>query len=137
MKLHVKLSALWTALTLGQAAKASSLPVTLASDQEAIKVRGDGNWETVAASQTAQALGATGALGDRLDRLVIIPASVSPGVVALLDLATSINILPGGANSLTELKPIEVDMGGAISKEGAWKITTGANVSVIAIGKFA
>jgi alkylation response protein AidB-like acyl-CoA dehydrogenase len=94
-----------------------------------------GEYETVAASQTAQVLGATGAAGDYLRRLIIIPATLSPGAVALLDNATSINILPGGASSLTELKPIVVDID-AISVSGAWKITTGANVSVIAIGDF-
>ena len=60
---------------------------------------------------------------------------MSPGVVALLDNTTSINILPGGANSLTELKPIVVDLE-MFSVSGAWKITTGASVSVIAIGVF-
>ena len=92
-------------------------------------------YETVAASQTAQVLGNSGAIGDYISRLIIIPASVSPGVVALLDNATSINILPGGASSLTELKPIVVEIG-ARSVSGAWKITTGANVSVIAVGYF-
>ena len=92
-------------------------------------------YETVAASQTAQVLGPDGALGDYIKRLIIIPASTSPGVVALLDNATSINILPGGASSLTELKPIivELDM---FSVSGAWKITTGASVSVLAVGVF-
>ena len=94
-----------------------------------------GQYETVAASQTAQALGANGRAGDYIERIIIIPASVSPGVVALLDNATSINILPGGASSLTELKPIVVDLG-MVSVSGAWKITTGASVSVIAVGRF-
>lgn len=92
-------------------------------------------YETVAASQTAQALGATGATGDYLKRIIIVPASVSPGSVAILDNATSITVFPGGANSLTELKPIVVEWG-AYSVSGAWKITTGANIAVIAIGDF-
>lgn len=92
-------------------------------------------YETVAATQTAQVIGPTGAAGDYIKRLIIVPASVSPGAVALLDNATSINILPGGTNSLTELKPIVVDLD-MFSVSGAWKITTGANVSVIAVGVF-
>lgn len=92
-------------------------------------------YETVAASQTAQVIGPTGAAGDYIKRLIIIPASVSPGVVTLLDNATSINILPGGTNSLTELKPIVVDLD-MFSVSGAFKITTGASVSVIAVGVF-
>ena len=93
-------------------------------------------YETVAASQTAQVLGPNGATGDYVKRLIIVPASVSPGAVALIDGATSVNILPGGASSLTELKPIIVDLD-VFSVSGSWKITTGTNVSVIAIGVFA
>ena len=92
-------------------------------------------YETVAASQTAQALGATGATGDFLAGVLIVPASVSPGAVAILDNATSITVFPGGTNSLTELKPFFVPLG-ARSVSGAWKVTTGANVSVIAVGNF-
>ena len=91
--------------------------------------------ETVAASQTAQVLGGAGAAGDYIEKLIIVPATVSPGAVALLDNATSMNVLPGGTNSLTELKPIVVELN-AHSVSGAWKITTGANVSVIAVGDF-
>ena len=92
-------------------------------------------YETVAASQTAQVLGVSGARGDYIERLIIVPASASPGAVDLLDNATSINILPGGASSLTELKPIVVELH-MVSVSGAWKVTTGANVSVIAVGDF-
>ena len=92
-------------------------------------------YETVAASQTAQVLGAAGAIGDYLAGLLIIPATVNPGNVLLLDNATSITIFAGGAASLTELKPLYVPLG-IKSVSGAWKITTGADVSVIGIGNF-
>lgn len=93
------------------------------------------NYETVAASSTGQILGLLGKIGDVVERLIIIPATTSPGAVALLDGSTSINILPGGATSVTELKPIVVELGMA-SVSGVWSITTGANVSVIAVGNF-
>ena len=93
------------------------------------------DYETVAASQTAQVLGGSGAQGNILERVIIIPATTSPGAVSILDNATSITLFPGGASSVTELKPIVVELS-AISRNGAWKITTGANVSVIAVGKF-
>lgn len=93
------------------------------------------HYETVAASQTGQALGAAGAKGDYLDHLVIVPASTSPGAVTIIDNATSIAVFPGGASSLTTLAPIIVPLG-VTSKSGAWSITTGANVSVIACGQF-
>lgn len=93
-------------------------------------------YETVAASQTAQVLGLNGAIGDRIIRLVIIPATVAGGIVTLLDGSTSIPIYVGGATTaLTEVKPITVELG-MCSVSGAWKVTTGANISVIAVGDF-
>lgn len=91
------------------------------------------DYETVAASQTAQILGASGATGDYIARLVIVPATNSPGTVALLDGATSITVLTAG--TVSGLEPITVELG-VVSTLGPWKITTGANVSVIALGDF-
>ena len=93
------------------------------------------DYETVAASQTAQALGATGATGDFISGILVVPASVSPGNVLLLDNATSITVFAGGTNSVNSLVPFFIPLG-ATSVSGAWKITTGANVSCIGIGKF-
>jgi hypothetical protein len=93
------------------------------------------DYETVAASQTAQVLGGAGKAGNVLHKVIIIPATLSPGAVTILDNAISIILFAGGASSLTELKPIEIELS-ARSVSGAWKITTGANVSVIAVGEF-
>lgn len=92
-------------------------------------------YETVAASQTAQTLGATGGTGDFISKVVVIPATTSPGNVLLLDNATSITIFAGGADSVSNLVPFVIDLG-MFSVSGAWKITTGSNVSVIGIGNF-
>lgn len=92
-------------------------------------------YETVAASQTAQALGATGAAGDILEQIVIVPSTVNPGKVDIIDNATAINVFVGGAGAITDLKPITVPFGFK-SVSGAWKITTGANVTVVASGIF-
>jgi len=93
-------------------------------------------YETVAASQTAQVLGNNGAKGDRILRLIIIPATVAAGLVTLLDGSTSIPIYVGGATTaLTTVAPFVVDID-ATSQSGPWKVTTGANVSVIAVGDF-
>lgn len=93
-------------------------------------------YETVAAGQTAQVLGVAGAQGDFLHGVVIIPAIAAAGAVTLIDGSTSIPLYVGGATTaLTEVIPrfIELNMQ---SQTGPWKITTGADVSVIAIGNF-
>jgi hypothetical protein len=96
---------------------------------------GAGEYETVAASQTAQTLGPLGAAGDYISGILAVPASTSPGTIALLDGATSITVFTGGASSVTNLVPFFIPLG-MISVNGAWKITTGANVSCIGIGNF-
>ncbi len=94
------------------------------------------DYETVAASQTAQALGATGAAGDYIAGILVIPATVAGGVVTLLDNATSIPVYVGGATTaLVDVKPFWIQLG-IKSVSGAWKITTGANISCIAVGNF-
>ena len=100
-----------------------------------IRVVGDGEYETVAASQTAQVIGATGAIGDFISGVLVIPASVSPGAVTLLDNATSITLFAGGADSLLTLHPFFIPLG-MKSVSGAWKLTTGASLSCIVIGNF-
>jgi hypothetical protein len=92
--------------------------------------------ESVAASQTTQALGATGASGDYLSHITIIPASVSPGAVQLKDGSlTAFTVFAGGTDSLTSLVPFVIPVG-ETSTDGAWQVTTGANVSVRAAGNF-
>lgn len=90
-------------------------------------------YETVAASQTAQVLGPNGAAGDYIKALVIIPATTAAGNVALLDGSTSISVFVTG--TLSNLTPITIPLG-MHSVSGPWKVTTGANVSVIGIGSF-
>lgn len=97
--------------------------------------RFESDYETVAASQTAQVLGPTGATGDYLAGILVIPATTSPGNVLLLDNATSITLFAGGASSVADLRPFFVPLG-MTSVSGAWKITSGANVSVIGVGNF-
>lgn len=94
-----------------------------------------GEYETVAASQTAQVLGPTGATGDYLAGILVIPATTSPGNVIILDNATSITVFTGGASSVSNLVPFMIPLG-IVSVSGAWKVTTGSNVSCIGIGSF-
>ena len=88
-------------------------------------------YETVAASQTAQVLGVTGGAGDTLQRLIITVGTALTGTVSLLDGATSYAIT--AANTPIGVYQIEI---GAVSVNGAWKITTGAGATVMAVGNF-
>ena len=96
---------------------------------------------TIAAGQTDQALSkisgtTTGTTGDRLDYVLIIPASTSPGAVTIKDgNGAAVTIFAGGSSSVATLHPFTVPVGEA-SKAGGWKLTTGANVSAIAFGNF-
>lgn len=95
----------------------------------------DADYETVASSQAAQVMGGAGAVGDYLAGVLVIPATTTPGAVTILDSATSITVFTGGASSVSNLVPFFIPLG-MKSVNGAWKVTTGANVSVIAIGSF-
>ena len=91
-------------------------------------------YELIAASQSTQALGATGAAGDVLERLIIVPETTGAGTVSIKDgSGTAINVLVTG--TLVDLKPIIVEVN-AKSLSGAWQVTTGANVHVVAVGLF-
>lgn len=101
-----------------------------------VEVRLGSGYETIAASQTDQAMGATGATGDFLAGVLIVPATTSPGAVSVKDgSGSSITIFTGGAGSVSNLVPFYVPLG-ANSTGGAWKVTTGANVSAIGFGRF-
>lgn len=88
-------------------------------------------YETVAASQTAQVLGGTGAKGDYLHRLVVTVSTAATSTVTILDNSTSIVLVP--ATTLVGVYTIDIE---AISASGAWKVTTGAGASVVAVGIF-
>ena len=92
-------------------------------------------YDTVAASQTGQVLGGAGAKGDYVSHVLVIPTTTSPGNVLLLDKATSITLFTGGGSSVPSLIPFTIPIG-ANSANGPWSITTGANVSVVAFGRF-
>lgn len=89
----------------------------------------------IAASQTAQVLGATGAAGDYLAGLLVSPGTAACGLVSLLDGATSYPVFAGGGvTALPSLIPFWINIG--MKCTTAWKVTTGANVTVLAAGQF-
>lgn len=91
-------------------------------------------YNTVAASVTAQALtgGGGGATGDYLAGCTVTPATTTPGNVTILDNSTAIVSFISGTTTLVPFR-ITID---AISKLGAWKVTTTTNVSVVCNGSF-
>lgn len=96
----------------------------------------ENSYQPVAASKTAEPLGAAGAIGDYLEGVLITPATTSPGAVSIKDGAgAAITLFAGGASSVANLSPFFARFG-AKSAAGGWSITTGANVSIIAIGQF-
>lgn len=90
-------------------------------------------YETVAASQTGQVLGGTGAKGDYIHRLIVSVNTVATASVTLLDGATSYSLMAGAATLVPGAYNLEV---GAVSNVGAWSITTGAGATVMAVGIF-
>lgn len=123
--------------------KAASVAAAATDPALVVAIRPDsirdtyGEYETVAASATDQSLGASGATGDYLAGVLIIPATAAAGAVSIKDGAGSaISIFAGGGTTaLPTLAPIFVPLG-IYSTGGAWKITTGTNVSAIGIGDF-
>lgn len=93
------------------------------------------NYETVAASQTDQVLGATGGAGDWLEGLLCVVATAATAQVDIQDgSGTAFTVLPNspGAGIGSYYIPIN-----AASVLGAWSVTTGAGVTVFATGRFA
>lgn len=109
--------------SLGPKAPAASLSTTPAGMQ----------YETVAASQTAQVFGGAGAIGDYMSHVIIQPLTTAAGTCTVLDNATVIFTFTTG--TLSDLRPIVVPFG-CFSVSGAFKGTTGANVTMIGVGNF-
>jgi hypothetical protein len=85
-----------------------------------LQVFGPGEYETVAASQTDQVLGSTGAAGDYLDKLVITVSTAASAAVSIKDGTGAVYVVPLGIKSA----------------DAGWKVTTGAGSTVLATGLF-
>lgn len=95
---------------------------------------GGSEFETVAAGQTDQVMGGNGAIGDILQRLIITVATAATAAVSIKDGGgSSISILPNSPGGGVGVYVVEL---GIASVAGAWKVTTGAGSSVIAVGNF-
>jgi hypothetical protein len=94
-------------------------------------------YEHIAAGQTAAVLGTAGAKGDYIHRLICTVSTAATGNVVVVDgSGTGIlthTVLPALAGTGINVYNIEMN---AVSHDGAWKITTGAGVEVMAVGIF-
>lgn len=97
------------------------------------------NYFTAAASATTL-MGATGAVGDYLAGVVIIPGVAAAGTVGITDgNGSTISLFAGGGTTaLPTLAPFFVPLGAAakIATTAGWRIINGANVTAIGVGKF-
>lgn len=95
---------------------------------------GGREYETVAASQTDQVLGPTGATGDYLECLVCVVSTAATSQVQIKDgSGSAITVLPNAVGAGVGTYHVAL---GLTSTSGAWKVTTAAGVSVIASGDF-
>ena len=104
------------------------------SANDVLRVEGSGEYETVAASQTDQVLGSTGAAGDYLDKLIITVGTAATAAVSIKDGSGSlIPILPNSPGGGVGVYVVSL---GTIAADAGWKVTTGAGSTVLAIGRF-
>lgn len=90
-------------------------------------------YETVAAGQTAQVLGGAGKAGDYLHRLIVTVNTAATSAVTLTDGVTAIAVVPDNVASGVGVLNLEIN---AASLTSGWKVTTGAGVTVLAVGQF-
>ena len=113
----------------------STLATTLAGEDVAndvFKVESTFDYETVAASQTDQVLGTTGAAGDLLHAVHCVWTAAPAAVSSIKDgTGSAINVfeVKGSAGSQT----VVLDL---VSADGGWKMTTSTNMTCIGIGRF-
>lgn len=98
---------------------------------EAQKVLGreiecDYDYEVVAASETVEPLGAVGAVGDLLRRVIV---TANTGIFTIFDGAVPVIVFP----AMTPLGSHEI---GLKSVSGSWNVTTAAATAITAVGKF-
>lgn len=141
------LKGLFGKFVTGAGTAAAATRVTYASDGATVPTSNSGllevlsdAYEPVPASTTDQIMGATGAVGDFLSGVLIVPGTTAAGAVSIKDgNGSSISIFAGGGTTaLTTLIPFFVPIGAKCvnATTPGWKITTGANVTAIGVGNF-
>lgn len=122
----------------GQTTMANSAPVVIASNQSSVQtISGGSEYETVAASQTDQILGPTGAVGDYVEGLLCVVATAATSQVQIKDgNGSAITVLPNAVGAGVGSYYVPLGLKTVNSTTPGWKVTTAAGVSVIGIGDF-
>ena len=92
-----------------------------------------GAYQTQAASSGPTQLGTTGAVGDYLAGVLVVPTSTTVGAITATDGATAIVLFAGG--TISDIKPFPIQFGAKAIGAG-WKLTVGVAMSVVAFGSF-
>jgi len=90
------------------------------------------DYEAVAVSQTDQVIGPVGGSGDILYVLVVSVATSATGTVSIKDGSGSAIVITA-ANTPIGVYTVILN---ARSTGGAWKVTTGAGATALAVGRF-
>lgn len=93
------------------------------------------SYEAVAASQTAQIMGATGKLGDLLEGVIITVATAATGTCAIAD-GNGSDMPLTAANTPIGVYYVPVRARCRNATTPGWKITTGAGCTAIGVGRF-
>lgn len=95
-----------------------------------------GDYEAVGASATDQILGATGAKGDRLVRLIVtVSTSGANGTCSIKD-GNGSAIPLVAASTPIGVYSIELNMVALAATTPGWKVTTGSAATALGIGDF-
>ena len=113
----------------------STLATTLAGEDVAngvLRVESPFDYETVAASQTDQVLGTTGAAGDLLHAVHCVWTAAPAAVTSIKDgTGSAINVFEVKAAAGSQTVVLDL-----VSADGGWKMTTSTNMTCIGIGRF-
>lgn len=95
-------------------------------------------YKAIAAGQTDAVLGATGAQGDLLKSLVCVVTTAATAAVSIKDGAggSSIAVFPNSPGGGVGTYALNLGLLATTAASGGWRVTTGAGVAVIAVGRF-
>lgn len=93
------------------------------------------DYEAVAASQTDQIMGAAGAVGNILERVIVSVNTAATGTCSIKDGNGSAMVLTA-ANTAIGVYSVPIGARCVNTTTPGWKITTGAGATAIGVGAF-